>query len=94
MSGTYSARETLTVTSSTAVGFTPGTYGTARGAFVVVEGGAIRYWLDNVSSDPTPTIGLLAPVGSRIYLTSKDQLVKFEAIAVGVDATLSAVFGY
>ena len=94
MSGSYSARETLTVTSSAAIGFTAGTYGTARSAFVVVEGGPIRYWIDDVSSNPTGTVGLLAPIGSRIYLTSKDQLVKFEAIAVGVDATLSAVFGY
>ena len=56
MSGTYSARETLTVTSSTAVGFTADTYGTARGAFVVVEGGAIRYWLDATPVDWLPRV--------------------------------------
>lgn len=91
MPGSYNAFETLAV-SSAAVGFTRTTYGNARNAFGTVEGNSIRYRIDG--TDPTAAVGHLAPVGAVIHLTSKDQLVKFRAIATGADATLTGSFGY
>ncbi len=91
MSGSYNAGEPLAV-SSTAVGFTAATYENRRQAFVQVQVNPIRYRFD--ATDPTALIGIIAPVGSIIHLSSKDQLVKFRAIATGDDAVCFGEFGY
>ncbi|KKN47966.1 hypothetical protein LCGC14_0657800 [marine sediment metagenome] len=92
MSGSYNAGEPLAVTNSVAVALTAGTYGNNRHAIVQVQGNPIRYRFD--ATDPTATVGFLIPVGAFIRLTSKDQLVKFRAIATGGDAVCFAEFGY
>ncbi len=91
MGGSYNAGEPLAV-SSTAVGFTTSKYINRRQAFVQVQVNPIRYRFDG--TDPTTAIGLIAPVNSIIHLSSKDQLVKFRAIATGDDAVCFGEFGY
>ena len=91
MAGSYNAGEALAV-SSAAVGFTAGTYLTNRHAIAQVQNNPVRYRFDG--TDPTATVGFIAPVGSFINLTSRDQLKNFKAIATGGDATLFAAFGY
>ena len=93
MGGTFNSFEVLVVTNAAAVGFTPSTYGTARQAIVQVQAEAIRYRFDG-GDDPTTTVGLEAAAGTIIKLTSKDQLIKFRAIAVATDAKCVAEFGY
>ncbi len=92
MTGSYNAGEPLAVTSAAAVGFTAATYENKRNAFAQVQVAPIRYRFDG--TDPTAAIGIEAPVGSTIKLTSKDQMVKFRAIATGGDAVVFAQFGY
>lgn len=92
MSGSYNAGEPLAVTNAAAVGFTAATYGNTRNAFAQVQDNPIRYRFDG--TDPTTTVGIEAPVGSIIQLTSKDQMVKFRAIATGGNAVVFAEFGY
>ena len=92
MSGTYNSGEALTVSTS-AVGFTASTYGTARQALVQVQDQDIRYRFDG--NDPTASVGFEAAVGAIITLTSKDQLIKFRAIrSGGTDGKAFALFGY
>ncbi len=88
----YNAFEALAV-SSTAVGFTAATYLNRRSAFVQVQGNPVRYRIDGVA-DPTASVGIEAPVGAIIQLKTKDQMVKFRAIATGADAVCAAEFGY
>lgn len=92
MGGSYITGENLAVTSSAAVGFTAATWGNARHAIAQVQNNPVRYRIDG--ADPTTTVGILAPVGSIIHLTSKDQLKKFRAIATGGDAVVFGEFGY
>jgi hypothetical protein len=95
----YVAFETLTPTSSAAVGFTASKIESTTGlsltkrqyALVTVEANPIRYRVDG--TDPTTAVGHLAPVGTVLQLDSYSQLVHFKAIATGADATLSCSFG-
>ena len=83
--------ESITV-STTAVGFTAGTYdpgtgGVATGVVVTVETAAIRYWTSGTA--PTATTGHVLEPGDVLELDRSEDIKNFKAIRRdGIDATI------
>lgn len=71
------AYENLTV-STAALQLTAATFLSATGAIILVEDAAVRFRLDG--TDPSTSVGLMAEVGSYIYLTTQDQVQRFRVI--------------
>jgi len=86
--------ETVTV-SMTPKALTAANYGAFNKGLVCVEGNAIRFTLDGVT---TPTsgssgVGIKLDIGQCIELTTNDQLVKFRAIRnSATDATIRCTY--
>lgn len=86
----FFAYEDLTV-STTSVGFTAATYGSANYAFVLVEGAPVRFRMD--AGTPTSTSGTLLNVGDRIELQGTEEIARVRFISKdGASATLRAQF--
>jgi hypothetical protein len=87
----YAASESLSV-AGTAVGFTAATRGGANNAFVVVEGGSVRFWADGTT--PTATVGAVLNHGDTLELDDGEQVTQFLAISKdGATVTLRCQFG-
>ena len=88
------AFETLSVTSSTAVALTSGTYGAATKAIIIVENADIRFRTDG--SNPTTSVGMLVKADStnpaQIELDSAADIAAFRTIAVSTTATISVSY--
>lgn len=88
--------ETLTITSSTAVGLTAAKYATASGAdfekaaLVSLETASVRFRLDGTS--PTPTVGHLVVFGDSFKVTSRADMGRLKLI--GATATGTAQVTY
>lgn len=62
--------------------------GTARQAFIQVEGASVRVWFDTTDAAPDASTGHLYLDGDTIVLESYEQMRQFQAIRVSTDATL------
>lgn len=81
--------ETLSVTSSTAVGISPHAYSgipEAVAARVYVETAAVRYRLDG--TNPTTSVGEPLAVGDRLYLENGNDISRARFIATSTTASL------
>ena len=78
----------LSVTSSTVVTLTVPT--TAMVAEIYVRTASVVFTRDG--TDPTATQGIQADSGDIIVLNSRDELDRFEVIAVGTTATLDVEY--
>ena len=86
----FFAYENLAV-STTAVGFTAATRGTANTASILVEGAPVRF---RVSGTPTASSGDTLEVGDRLELESRDEVQNVTFISRdGSSATLRCHFG-
>lgn len=87
----YFAYEDLIV-SSTALGFTAATRGTANRATISCEVAPVRYVLNG--GTPTASSGQTLEVGDKLILDSEDQITRARFIRrEGTDSTLRCSFG-
>lgn len=88
----FATGEVKTV-SGTAVGLTAATYVHAVSAVIQVQAEPIRWRIDG--TDPTGSVGFIAPAGSEIYLDAYNEIANFKAIKDGAadgDATLQITY--
>lgn len=87
----FFAYEDLSV-STTAVGFTAATRGTAGRATVLVEGAPVRF---RITGTPTASVGDTLEIGDRMELESADEVSRITFISRdGATATLRCHFGH
>lgn len=82
--------EIITVESEAISSLTPAKYARAITAYILVEGGPIRFWVDG--SDPSDTEGFLLIAGESIELDSPAEISKFRATATAADSTLTVAY--
>lgn len=90
----WAVDESVTV-SSTAVGLTAAKYGSNRHAMICVEGNAIRFTLDGIT---TPTsgstgVGIKLEINQCLIVDLNDHIKNFKAIRnSATDATIRATY--